>query len=546
MPSLSNFAVDDDGWLLFNNRRIANFVPRIVEQFWYPDCKNSLPDVIQVEFSLAGESVLHRVFIVTQEIDSFKFEEHFPACICTDENVRSTRPKIRLFLRLQLGKTPDSCIRHYFYPSTGWYFAENSPRFVAGQQLIPSNEAEVFHIAADVEKYRLVSLPKPSSPDNVISLLTAMQGMTAAIPVFGFTLLASLKSIFHTNKLPTSCILYIQGSQGFGKTELAKRFSLLYDQDICGGRSIADHYDAESTAAAMRNALAGARDRVVLLDDICCSSAPVNQRARYTLAAELIRAAANEIPLTRMRGRIQESVFCSASLVITGEIGLTAASDLTRCILVDLEQPLRSDDPNIRSVAAATLESYLEWFSLHGEDEQCRLRKDYDAFKNCDRQHHEERLQVSLWELSWVYDSFLRFATDIQAVSKQAANEFEATVTKILQEIYGKTLSRIHSRPEATEASLIPIITRGVNFGQIPYITHRGCLCIRSQDLAEYLNYTYSRYDYTDRDVANLLRQQGLLRMDKSGTATRKIEGIRYLTIPLDKVPGLKSGKAHT
>ena len=70
--------------------------------------------------------------------------------------------------------------------------------------------------------------------------------------------------------------------------------------------------------------------------------------------------------------------------------------------------------------------------------------------------------------------------------------------------------------------------------------------CIRSQDLAEYLNYTYSRYDYTDRDVANLLRQQGLLRMDKSGTATRKIEGIRYLTIPLDKVPGLKSGKAHT
>lgn len=546
MPSLSNFAVDDDGWLLFNNRRIANFVPRIVEQFWYPDCKNNLPDVIQVEFSLAGETTSYCVFIVTQEIDSFKFEDHCPTCICADENGNSTRRIIRLFLRLQLGKAPDSCIRHYFYPSTGWYFAENSPRFVAGQQLIPSNEAEVFHIAADVEKYRLVSLPKPSSPDNVISLLTAMQGMTAAIPVFGFTLLASLKSIFHTNKLPTSCILYIQGSQGFGKTELAKRFSLLYDQDICGGKSIADHYDAESTAAAMRNALADARDRVVLLDDICCSSAPVNQRTRYILAAELIRAAANEIPLTRMRGRVQESVFCSASLVITGEIGLTAASDLTRCILVDLEQPLRSGDPNIRSVAAATLESYLEWFSLHGEDEQCRLRKDYDAFKNCDRQHQEERLQVSLWELSWVYDSFLRFATDIQAVSKQAANEFETTVTKILQEIYQKTLSRIHSRPEAAETSLIPIITSGVNCGQIPHFIHSGCLCIRLQDLAEYLNYTYSRYDYTDRDVSNLLRQQGLLRMDKSGTATRKIEGIRYLTIPLDKVPSLRSGKEHT
>ena len=355
MPSLSNFAVDDDGWLLFNNRRIANFVPRIVEQFWYPDCKNNLPDIIQVEFSLAGETTSYCVFIVTHEIDSFKFEDHCPACICADENSRSTRQKIRLFLRVQLGKAPDSCIRHYFYPSTGWYFAENSPRFVAGQQFIPSNEAEVFHIAADVEKYHLASLPNPSSPDNVISLLTAMQGMTVAIPVFGFTLLASLKSIFHTNKLPTSCILYIQGSQGFGKTELAKRFSLLYDQDICGRKSIADHYDAESTASAMRNALADARDRVVLLDDICYSSAPVNQRTRYILAAELIRAAANEIPLTRMRGRFQDNVFCSASLVITGEVGLTAASDLTRCILVDLEQPLRSNDPNIRSVAAATL-----------------------------------------------------------------------------------------------------------------------------------------------------------------------------------------------
>ena len=284
MPSLSNFAVDDDGWLLFNNRRIANFVPRIVEQFWYPDCKNNLPDVIQVEFSLAGETTSYCVFIVTQEIDSFKFEDHCPTCICADENGNSTRRIIRLFLRVQLGKTPDSCIRHYFYPSTGWYFAENSPRFVAGQHLIPSNESEAFHIAADVGKYHLVSLPKSSSPDNVISLLTTMQGMTVAIPVFGFTLLASLKSIFHANKLPTTCILYIQGSQGFGKTELAKRFSLLYDQDISGRKSIADHYDAESTASAMRNALADARDRVVLLDDMELKVGTIRQVHRALVA----------------------------------------------------------------------------------------------------------------------------------------------------------------------------------------------------------------------------------------------------------------------
>lgn len=113
-------------------------------------------------------------------------------------------------------------------------------------------------------------------------LLLILQKMPdVGLPTFAFTLYSSLHSVFREESLPTACVLHIHGGQNLGKTTTAKRLATLYNKD---GQP-ADIYDAGSSFPVMRDALADARDRVVLLDDICKTTDSASQRKRLGEAA---------------------------------------------------------------------------------------------------------------------------------------------------------------------------------------------------------------------------------------------------------------------
>lgn len=63
------------------------------------------------------------------------------------------------------------------------------------------------------------------------------------------------------------------------------------------------------------------------------------------------------------------------------------------------------------------------------------------------------------------------------------------------------------------------------------FFCHRGCLCISPDDLCSLLRHRFG--DQTiDRDfIIRLLRERNALQMDKSGAATKKIAGRRYLCL---------------
>lgn len=530
---MSTFGSTPDGMLLAGGEQIANFAPHIDYIYWDAGAYMGgfgPPRAIRVSFVIAGQSQSYSATIDCREIDSFNFEVEFPGCICMDSKGKSTRKRVAQFLREQLSPVPASDNKGIFFPLSGWYSLPTGRIFIAGGRVLGAATKQPIVVLPSVSSIQLVCDSERTPCGCTEDLLRIFQiAPDVYLPVFAFTLFASLRSVFREEKLPTACVLYIAGNQGFGKTKTAERLCALYRDNQ---HEYVYTYDTHSTEAAMRDALASAKDQIVLFDDVCKTTNKKSQQHRRNLAATLARAAANEIPITKMRGKSAETVESVASLVITGEFPLETASDLTRCVIVNIEQQLIGGNDSDRVVAASALAGFLQWFAEHSEQELARLRTEFESFKTKERSHREERLQISLWELGWVFGSFLRFAISISAISENAARQIDAALTHRLQQIFVRTLQKV-DKLNALD-SLASLIFSGAVAQKFPNFQHNGCLCVRSEDLTLYLRQMLGLPALSVKDATALLRSKGLLWTDKSGKATRKIEGVRYLTIPIE------------
>ena len=532
---MSAFRVGPGGTLTFNGEQIANFVPQLVHIF--EDAARGAAGplaALQVEFVIENQDHKQSVTIKYEDLDKFNFEVAFPGCICSNSKGHSTKKLVVRYIREQLGRAIEAGADGTYYAAPGWYTQPSGMKYVIGNQIIGQRAERSFRISPVVSQVSLCSNPQLAPCDAAEMLFKAIERFSRiTLPVYAFTLYASLRSVMRKEGLPTACVLYLVGNQGYGKTETAKRFCALYQDDTGTYTNI---YDLHSTEAAMRNAAAGARDQIIVLDDICKSTNKQDQRQRRDFAASLIKASTNGTPVTYMQGRAVKAVECAASLVITGEFPLEEASELIRCVTISIDQQLTGGDDSDRMVAASALESFLQWFSEHAEEELNLLRKDYRSFKTKERSHREERLQISLWELSWVFGSFLRFAVSVGAISQHASEKIDKTLTSILLQIFSDTLHRIEKLHSNPLSALAAVIKAGAVTKKFPYFLHNGCLCVRTEDLTAYLQKVSGNSMLTTNDITALLRQKNLLCMDNTGKSTRKVNGVRVLTIPRDKL----------
>lgn len=163
-----------------------------------------------------------------------------------------------------------------------------------------------------------------------------------------------------------------------------------------------------------------------------------------------------------------------------------------------------------------------------------RLINEYRAFCSCARSHREERLHISLWELSWAMSSFLRFAVEVNAVTERGAQYINDRFSKILTNIHSRTVRKIDSLTVKNSVTIQSLIMIGAQKKAFPYILHNGCVCVRSDALTNFLNAAMKRNDLMVKDVTAYLRNENLLKVDKSGKSTCKVNGIRMLCIPVN------------
>jgi len=374
------------------------------------------PNALMLKLVITQGTYHQSLFITYDQLELIDIQRLIPGCVYLTKGAKSNVVKqIRLSLTQMLqAETQVGTL----YTESGWHNGAAGKLFVAGGAVI--SEKGIAAPANDLISERVAQLHL--AVDNACTPVQSCEQLLQelnrygnyGIPVFSYTLYAMLHSVWPIVNLPAACVLNLIGTQGYGKTTLARNFCALYNHSP---GQIADFYDAHSTQASMRDALSEARDRCVVIDDICRSTSPREMQKRRDLTGYILRIAANETPIAKMEGGKTVNRTCVSGLVLTGELPLEVPSDVTRCIIINVNDPLRNGNPDIRIITATAVAAYIQWLCVHFTEEMGLLRCSYHTFS-------EKDTQKNLWRLKSLFSSWIGCLAAFyasQGVSEQLA-----------------------------------------------------------------------------------------------------------------------------
>ena len=165
---------------------------------------------------------------------------------------------------------------------------------------------------------------------------------------------------------------------------------------------------------------------------------------------------------------------------------MQTVSDVTRCIIVSLDHPMKGGRTDDRSIAAGALSAFLEWFLPRYEQEAQLLRERYQATTENKRL---DRLATGQFCLQWAFERFMRFAVETGATDETCYKETIRFFDRTLK-IWNKKQQQILDRIESAiiKESIPCLLWKGIQKKIIPVHQklkklEEGYAVIRGQDL---------------------------------------------------------------
>ena len=334
-------------------------------------------------------------------------------------------------------------------------------------------------------------------------------------------------------------VLCIVGPSGFGKTTLAKRACGFVQNADSPLREPALFFDAGSTWASIRDAMTTAHDLPMVVDDLCLSAGSANQRSRTEMTAKAIRAGANASTITKKaRNGEQVEMRCNAGVILTAEFSLDSISDLTRCILVPVQEKLNLPDKFSASlVGGAALEfvrNILSDVNGHLEDLQKFLNQRKNDFDNdC----MELRVRKNLIVLKWVARQLVTAMGD--TVDESLCKRFLSKVDLACQNsisAMNQKLQEIYSNVPRGNLAYVLLegykqncfnLAKESNLDKLRKkdgVLYKGDLCLRSAALESYVRRQAGYHKMSLNKIVQELSDAGVLRIQEEGTRQVKIQ----------------------
>ena len=518
--------------------RFGNF-EILLEQIFVPAGVKE-PVTAQYQLGIAVRSKAfpdeQQQFIVPMaKLDSLDLEQLANGCIYESEQERR---QVSAYLRTQIPLLLAKGAIGQYFPNTGWYpTPDHKYIYCAGKEILPCYSTDSLPAKTVCDAIHLAAPQNLDINDIAPQFLEALwKHPEYRIPAFAYNIFSSLRSLWEEADLPFACSLLVVGKSGTGKTTLAKNFCQVYDDKL---GQIADYYDVKGTKASMTDALYEARDRTVLYDDICRSSDRANQRSRLDNAVELIRFVANEAVKVKKVGRKNELRSSRAGLVITAEILPLEISELSRCIVISVEEPHIGGTNKDRILTAGLLRAYLSWSAENIQSELENLRLEKEDFGQGEYPDLE-RLWVSTLQMNWCMESFWRFLKSIPDCQDFLAEHPNDKVDKIFRQLFNHEVTLIHEI-EQSRQPIEQLILLGLSTGQLPYRRHKGCYCVRFKDLLKFLRNITKNQALSQRELSTYLHCHGLIQTDASGRVSKKKGGVRYVFLKPDQLGNIQN-----
>lgn len=428
----------------------------------------------------------------------------------------------------------------FYFPHTGLYrLPEDGPWvYACGNEILGLPQGTDFLSASEIARLRLAADLTLSPKAATQELLSILQKDPAIyFPLWSFTLLGFLHSAVSQLDATTFPVCAITGPPSFGKTTLARRFVLLF-QDTGAPELSVGELDAASTPAFLRQALFVARDRIMLLDDMTAAASSSEVAKRRAAVQYAVRFAANGSVRGAMSGGTAAVPKYQAGLLCTGEYALSEPSLVSRLLWIRLDHQMQRGHPEDRVVAATALRHFLLWL-LPQLDEALSNLQTLLADRNADSNPRRSKGQLlSLW----VLNLFFAFCRETEAATDRYLSEALRYIRETLDAMAARQaqfLARTDfRRPRGNLSWYILQAYHQDRFRIVSSRNHlRGDAClikndalyIRSATLCEGLRQWGPYPDLTQKKLGKELRELGLISMGKEcRTAGKKIHGHRY------------------
>lgn len=434
-------------------------------------------------------------------------------------------------------------------PNGSWFY-------VAGDTVLGMPPGVDYSIAPWVEQAHLARDPELSPVTATIELCKRLGAFPDILfPVWGFTIAGSLRSALSGADMTTFPSLGIIGGQNFGKTTVAQRYMLLYDDSWNPGRYWGQ-FDANSTFAAIVSQVGDFRDQIVLVDDLAKSGSPAEQRKRQDLLASILRFAANDTGRARINEQKQiEQQICKAGVAFTGEFMLQNPSDITRSVLAPINCQMKDGQPEERTVAATVFYALIQWLLPRLDqkvEELHQLLANVQADSN-------PRLVKNCLLILWALDLFFQFAEEQGAINGQYHQQAHAAAQQILNRILKQqALQCERLTNENPKGNLCWYILDGYSNRLLPAVTDqkkvniddccllkKGALYVRPSTLLTYFQ-VHTPYRLSSKNEMNKeLKREGVLEDNSEHrSAYARINGKRCLKLSFELLQ--KSAEHYT
>lgn len=411
-----------------------------------------------------------------------------------------------------------------FFRETGAiHLPDGSTGFLRGAELISVECGQPYVTASEIADIQL--LGDSTTAQAWISALLAAP--LQALLVIAFLMLTSVRSLVRSAGVALQAILYIVGGQGLGKTTLATRLAGIYWDRI--NDTLANIAQAGSTISGTEHLFVIHRDQPVIVDDLCRSAGKDTERKRRELGAKIIREGSGDIPIIKKRGKRIEKSTCNAGVILTAEYAMDNLSDLTRCLIVPVNERLNLSSMLTPELAGDLVRHYSKWISANKDHELRRLKDTLTGGWNKDL---EPRIRTNYICLRWAFRSLINSLDDAglrSDVKKELLTRMDNATDMALDEHVKLKGDILEQFPVGNLAACLYEGYKNGSFDLTKKISklyrHEGTiweddLCLRTEALVRYVRLQPGFHDWNRNKISRELKDIGALVLQEEGTST--------------------------
>jgi len=463
-------------------------------------------------------------------------------------------PKAGVYLAsiVQLAMQDYEPLRKTSIDQPGVHELDGRAVFCKGDRLYPES-------AENDTEIHFVPPPISLDIDTNLSEQTATKAMLSAVRLHynvGImlilqVLLSIMRSVFTSIGIPPSCVLFLVGDSGLGKTQFASLLVQIYNR----AKGLAPTTQLTSSFPALKDILSDPlnTDQTVLVDDMFPSDITEIRRKFEAVFTKLVRLIGNQNSPAMMSGKTVTEKPPKCGVIIIGEYPSGLRSDAARCLIVELTSSVLGERLHWfqqRQLFVPTFYSfYINWFIDNYDSIKNLLAKWLENFRKSNLGVNAH-LQDTYFCFASAHKLFLQYCVAKGFTSINNAWIEQRNFEDLLMHLVQKQNERVYQdiqtqakKPDVFE--LIKDLYRNgfeiakskkkydANPSSYDALIHNEMLCVPSETLMTALR--SKGYTYTANEIRTSLLDNEALKLD-SESKNYKIGSKRFYGIYLSKL----------